>query len=380
MVKMITARYLRTADRTIENPRIQIDDDGVILSIEAGDKHGAEETTLTSSFLDIHIHGAVSHDVMQADPAGFGEIERFLASRGVGHYLPTTVTAPVDETLRALDRLAALIESSATTSRQGRATAIGIHLEGPFISHVKRGVHPPENILPPDIALFDRFQEAARGHIRLMTAAPEMPGALELIEHATSHDVRVSLGHTNAVAAEAIEAIGKGAASATHIFNAMRAMDHREPGVVGVLLSHPEIFAELICDGIHVAPEMVEVFLRCKGLDRAILVTDGMSATGMPDGTYTLGNFDVEVHEGRATARGVLAGSVLTLDQAVANFARFTQTPFADVIRTASQNPAKMLGIEERFTIAPGQPANLNRFAPDGTLVETLLGGAPVSR
>ncbi len=354
----------------------------MILSIEPGepaaDEASADETTLTPSFLDIHIHGAVGHDVMQAAPAEFREIERFLASRGVGHYLPTTVTAPVDETLRALDRIASAIESAEPRSSDGRAAPIGIHLEGPFISHIKRGVHPPDDIQQPEPALFDRFQEAARGHIRLMTVAPEMPGALALIEHATARGVRVGLGHTNALAAEANAAVAKGATSATHTFNAMRPLDHREPGVVGVVLSNPDLFAELICDGIHVAPELVEIFLRCKGLERTILVTDGMSATGMGDGIYKLGNFDVVVQDGRATARGVLAGSVLTLDRAVANFARFTRTPFAEVTRTVTRNPARMLGLEERLSIAPGRPANFNRFAADGTLLETILRGEPV--
>jgi N-acetylglucosamine-6-phosphate deacetylase len=282
---------------------------------------------------------------MQADAAGFAEVERFLASKGVGHYLPTTVTAPLDETLRALERIGKAIESSDSNGREGRATPIGIHLEGPFISHIKRGVHPQDDILLPDIGLFDRFQEAAHGHIRLITAAPEVPGAMELIEHATRRGVRVSMGHSNALAAEANAAIAKGASSATHTFNAMQA---------------------------------VEIVLRCKGLDRAILVTDGMSATGMPDGTYTLGNFEVEVCDGRATARGVLAGSVLTLDQAVANFARFTKTPFAEVTRAVTRNPAALLGLNDRFVVAPGQPANFNRFAADGTLIETTLQGLPI--
>ncbi len=377
MRKTITASRLVMANGTVERPRIEVDGDGMILSIEAGNVTN-DQTTLTSSFFDIHIHGSVGHDVMQASRSGFCEIERFLASRGVGHYLPTTVTAPVEDTLRALERIAGEIESSASRGGDGRAVAVGIHLEGPFISHVKRGVHPPDEILPPDIALFDRFQEAARGHIRLMTAAPEMPGALDLMEHATAQGVRVSIGHTNASAAETNAAIGKGASSATHLFNAMRSLNHREPGVIGVVLSNPYIFAELICDGIHVAPELVEIFLHCKGLERAILVTDGMSATGMPDGTYQLGSFDVEVHQGRATARGVLAGSVLTLDQAVANFARFTKTSFAEVTQAASRNPAKMMGMEERLSIAPGQPANFNRFASDGTLIDTVLHGASV--
>jgi N-acetylglucosamine-6-phosphate deacetylase len=378
MRRTITARRLVTAERTVEYPRIEIDADGAILSIETGEAT-ADETTLTASFLDIHIHGSVGHDVMQASADGFRKIERFLASRGVGHYLPTTVTAPVEETLKALDRIAGAIEAAGVRIGEGRAVPIGIHLEGPFLSHTKRGVHPPEDILPPDIALFDRFQEAARGHIRLMTAAPEMPGALELIGHATAQGVRVSLGHTNALAAEANAGIAKGATSATHLFNAMRALDHREPGVIGVVLSNPEMFAELICDGIHVAPELVEIFFRCKGMERAILVTDGMSATGMGDGTYKLGNFDVEVRDGRAMARGVLAGSVLTLDQAVANFARFTKTPFAEVTRAVTQNPAKMLGLQERLSIGVGRAANFNRFAGDGRLVETMLGGVRVA-
>ena len=176
MRKTITARQLYAADDVIEYPRIALDSEGTIVSIDAGERT-ADQTILTSSFLDIHIHGSVGHDVMQATPSQFGEMERFLASRGVGHYLPTTVTAPIDETLQALDRIASHIDSGQTA--EGCATAIGIHLEGPFISHVKRGVHPPEDILKPDIALFDRFQEAARGHIRLMTVAPETAGAIE---------------------------------------------------------------------------------------------------------------------------------------------------------------------------------------------------------
>lgn len=375
MRRTITASRLVAGNHNVEHPRIEIDSDGNILSIEPGEPT-ADRTVLTSSFFDVHIHGAMGQDVMHASGTEFGEIGRFLAARGVGHFLPTTVTAPIDATLRSLERIADEIEDF--RPRECRAAAAGIHLEGPFISHVKRGVHPPENILPPDIALFDRFQEAARGHIRLMTAAPEMPGALDLIEHATAQGVRVSIGHTNAVAAEAKAAIERGASSSTHLFNAMRALDHREPGVVGVVLSNREVFAELICDGIHVAPELVEIFFRCKGLERAILVTDGMSATGMGDGTYKLGDFDVEVRDGRAMAHGVLAGSVLTLDQAVANFSRFTRTPVAEVTLAATRNPAKMMGMEERLGVAPGRPANLNRFAEDGQLIETLLQGIAV--
>jgi N-acetylglucosamine-6-phosphate deacetylase len=378
MAKTITARALHTPDGVINYPQIRIGEDGHILSVEAGEAH-ADETVLTSSFLDVHIHGAVGHDVMETSASGFSEIERFLATRGVGHYLPTTVTAPIDETMRAMERIAEHIESADERGGEGRATPVGVHLEGPFLSHSKRGVHNAPDLLKPDVALFDRFQQAARGHIRLLTVAPEVPGALELIAHATSRGVRVSMGHTNATAAETHAAIAAGASSATHTFNAMRAMDHREPGVVGVVLTSEETFAELICDGIHVAPEMVRLFAKCKSVDKFILVTDGMSAAGMPDGTYRLGNFDVQVKDGHATARGVLAGSVVTLDRAVANFAKFTGRSVAAVTRGASHNPAKMLGLEERFLLKVGMPANFNRFAADGSLVETILCGKPVA-
>jgi N-acetylglucosamine-6-phosphate deacetylase len=378
MAKTITARALQTPNGVIDYPQIRMGEDGTILSIEAGEPT-ADATVLTSSFLDVHIHGAVSHDVMESSPSGFCEMERFLATRGVGHYLPTTVTAPIDEILQAMERIANHIESADDRGGEGRATPVGIHLEGPFLSHTKRGVHNATDLLKPDIGLFDQFQEAARGHIRLMTVAPEIPGALELIAHATAKGVRVSMGHTNALATEARAGIAAGASSATHTFNAMRTLDHREPGVVGVILSDPEMFAELICDGIHVAPEMVKVFAACKSMERVILVTDGMSAAGMPDGTYRLGNFDVQVKNGHATARGVLAGSVITLDNAVANFAKFTGQTVATVARAASHNPAKMLGMEERFAIGDGQPANFNRFGVDGVLIETILCGKSVA-
>ncbi len=386
--QIITARSLDTANHRIPFPWIAVGEDGRIVSIEPGEaadrktaalETGDETTTLTSTFLDVHIHGAMGHDVMQESAEGFAAMERFLASRGVGHYLPTTVTAPVDATLRALERLANHIEQAAARECGGGATPIGIHLEGPFLSHVKRGVHDAALLQRPEIGLFERFYEAARGHIRLMTIAPETPGALDLIRHATGRGVKMSIGHTNATAAESYAAIAAGATSATHTFNAMRSMEHRDPGVAGVVLTSRATFAELICDGIHVAPEMVEVFLRCKGMERAILVTDGISATGMPEGRYLLGDFEVEVANGRAMARGVLAGSVLTMDRAVANLAQFTGTPVVQAVHAASHSPARMLGVEKELQIAVGQPANFNRYAADGTLVETMLAGRVVA-
>jgi N-acetylglucosamine-6-phosphate deacetylase len=372
MSTTLTARALHTAQGTIDHPVIAIDDDGLIAGIHS-DPANPSDAILTSTFFDIHTHGAASYDVMHASRAELSAISRFLAGRGVGHYLPTTVTAPIDQTLHSIEALADAIE---TPARSGEAQPVGIHLEGPFISHAKRGVHPPADILPPDIALFDRFYQASRGHIRLMTIAPEIPGAIALIEHAVSLGVQISIGHTNATCKEANAAIDAGAASATHTFNAMRPLDHRDPGVIATILDDDRLFAELICDGIHVAPEIVRLWLKAKGAEKAILVTDSMSATGMPEGTYTLGTFQVEVANGRAISNGALAGSVLTMDRAVANLQRFTGTPLGTAVRLASHNPAKLLGLED--TIAnpvPGQPANFNVFDAAGNLQSTILHG-----
>ncbi len=192
-------------------------------------------------------------------PQAFTAINRFLATKGVGRYLATTVTAPIDQTLKSLEGIANAIEAS---PQPKQATPIGIHLEGPFISHAKRGVHPPADIHPPSIALFNRFNAAARGHIRLITIAPEIPGALDLIRHCAALNIRVSLGHSNAKSPETEAAIAAGATSATHTFNAMRPLDHRDPGIVGTVLDNHALYAELICDGIHVAPELVRLWLR----------------------------------------------------------------------------------------------------------------------
>jgi N-acetylglucosamine-6-phosphate deacetylase len=380
-MQTLIARRLLTPTGTIEFPVITLTPDGLIEDISSDPAIESDsEDTLTPTFLDIHTHGCANHDVMEATPAAFSAINQFLATKGVGRYLPTTVTAPIDHTLKALDRIASAIESPATP---GHAKPIGIHLEGPFISHAKRGVHPPADIQPPSIALFDRFHTAARGHIRLITIAPETPGAIDLITHCASLGIRVSLGHSNATADHALAAIEAGATSATHTYNAMRPLDHREPGILGIVLDNEALYAELICDGIHVAPELVRLWLRAKGEENAILVTDSISATGMPDGTYTLGNLTVEVANNtcllveNGSRTQTLAGSVLTMDHAVANLQRFTGATLATALRLASHNPAALLGCDD--TLAPGQPASFNRFSPEGHLKSTILHGVAIS-
>jgi N-acetylglucosamine-6-phosphate deacetylase len=327
----------------------------------------------------------------------------FLARHGVGHFLATTVTAPVDATLRALERIADAMEAAqrdgagtGTRDLDAAARPVGIHLEGPFISHAKRGVHPAREIQRPSVELFEQFQNAAHGYIKLMTIAPEAEGAAELIRHATAKGVRVSIGHSDATAEEARAGIAAGAVSATHTFNAMRRLEHREPGIAGAVLDDRALYAELICDGIHVAPEFVRLWWRAKGEQpdqgvqsgeaaRAILVTDGISATGMPDGDYMLGGLEVAVANGRcllksdlAAGKQTLAGSVLTMDRAVANLQAFTGTSLDAAVRAASRNPARMLGMSGLSEIAVGQPASFNVFGAEGRLERTVLRGREV--
>jgi N-acetylglucosamine-6-phosphate deacetylase len=381
MQTVVTAERLWDGTSLHQHPLILIED-GKIDSIATRDSAqlpaGAQVldfpgATLGPAFFDVHIHGAAGHDVMEATPQALEAMGAFLASHGTSTYLATTVTASIDDTLRALEGLANEI---AKLPQPGLARPLGIHLEGPFLSHERRGVQPAEHLLAPSIATFDRLVEAAHGHVRLMTLAPELPGAVELASHATSRGVRVSVGHSNATAAETRAGIAGGAVSATHTFNAMRPLDHREPGILGTVLTTDTLFSELICDGVHTEPEIVRLWWRCKGSERAILVTDAMSAAGMPDGEYQLGGFAVQVKDGRATARGVLAGSVLTLDRALANFVRFTGATIDQGLRVLSTNPAAMVGLAHRAgALEPGKSANLVAVDSAGKLVGSLVGG-----
>jgi N-acetylglucosamine-6-phosphate deacetylase len=333
------------------------------------------DATITAGFLDIHFHGIAGQDVMHASRAGFQEIAHHLALAGVSRFLPTTVTASLDTTLSSLERMADYIEA---TPLEGTSQAAGIHIEGPFLSHAKRGMHPAQHLLSPSPKLLDRFWEAARGHIRLMTIAPELPGALETIKHATALGIRSSMGHSMATQAEAIAGLQSGVVSATHTFNAMRAFDHREPGILGIVLDRDDLYADLICDGFHVAPEAVRLWLKMKGPERAILITDCLSAAGRPSGTYMTGDTVVHVDgEACRTSTGVLAGSVITLERAVANLQKIAQVDLHLAARLASVNPARMLSLPE--LLEPGAIADFNIYHPDGMRRQAFIRGALIA-
>jgi N-acetylglucosamine-6-phosphate deacetylase len=316
---------------------------------------------------------------MRAAPAELPRLNAFLATHGVAGYFPTTVAAPLDQTCHALERLADAIEAAQSNAADGdapQARPLGIHLEGPFLSHKRRGVHPPEYLVEPTLGIFERFWQAARGHVRMMTIAPELPGALEVIAEAARRKVCVSIGHSDAALETARAAVQAGARHATHTFNAMRPLDHREPGILGEVLSSAQLTADIIADGIHVAPEVIQIFLKAKGLERSVLITDAMAAAGMPDGTYQLGPIQVDVKEGRATANGSLAGSVLTMDRAVRNITQFAGWTLQHAIRAATLNPARAAGLASGHgVLATGAEADLVVLSPGGEVRQTFVHG-----
>ncbi len=384
MRKVLIADRLIAPEETIENPVVVIED-GVIAGITsraekevpAGEHRDFAGCTLVPAYFDVHCHGSAGHDVMEATPESFATIGKFLARHGVGAYLPTTVTMEMDATLKSLSRMAKLIGK-----REGGPRALGIHIEGPFLSPHKKGAHPAKLLKTPSVKLFDQMWEASEGNIKLMTIAPELENALDVIRRAVSLGVRVSLGHSNADLAAAKAGVKAGATTATHTYNAMRNFDHKSAGLLDEVLTNEELFAELICDGMHVDPLAVKIYWKCKGAERAILITDAMIAAGMPDGIYKLGELDVRVVGGKCILAdnppgdNTLAGSTLTLDRGVRNFVTYTGAGIDEVSRLASRNPARMTGFEKEVgSLAAGRAADITVLSAQNEVVETILQG-----
>jgi N-acetylglucosamine-6-phosphate deacetylase len=342
-------------------------------------KDGPADAILVPGFVDVHMHGGAGLDVMRATPGELPHLNQFLTTHGVTGYFPTTVAAPLDQTCRALERLADAIEarqgSPAADGDAVQARPLGIHLEGPFLSHKRRGVHPPEYLVEPTLEIFERLWQAARGRVSMMTIAPELPGALEVIAEAARRKVCVSIGHSDAALEAARAGVRAGARHATHTFNAMRPLDHRDPGILAEVLTDGQLSADIIVDGIHVAPEVVQIFLRAKGLERSVLITDATAAAGMPDGIYQLGPIQVEVKDGKCTKDGNLAGSVLTMDRAVRNVTRFAGWPLQDAVRAATLNAARAVGLAQHGHLSPGAEANIVVLNRDGEVRKAIVRG-----
>jgi len=325
---------------------------------------GAREIIATDKiaapgFLDVHIHGAGGHDVMEATADSLKAVSRMVATHGTTSFVATTVTASTESICRSAEGIAGYI-SCQHQSDDCRADILGIHFEGPFISSARRGVHPPEFLKLPSADLLEKFIDAAKGNARILTLAPELLGAMPCIDAAHKAGLVVAIGHTDATYEQARAAIARGAHHAVHVYNAMRPFSHRDSGVIGAVLTTPEVTAELIADGVHVDETAMRLLLQAKGAAGVILVSDGISATGMPDGKYILGTFEVTVSGGGCrNSEGKLAGSTLTLDRALRNIVNLG-VPLADALRMLTLNPATLLGIEfKKGSLRPGADADI---------------------
>ncbi len=309
-------------------------------------------------FIDVHIHGVNGADVMDATEKSLDTMTETLPSEGTTSFLATTMTQSRSEIEKALSNVSHYIGKR---QEVGRAEIIGIHLEGPFVNPKKAGAQPREHIVQPNLDLFKKWQSLAKNHIKLVTLAPEQTGGLELVRFLKETGVVASIGHSDAVYEEVVDAIKAGANHVTHLYNQMRGLHHREPGVVGAAFVHHELKAEIIVDGVHVRPEMVKLAYKQKGSHGLILITDSMRAKCLKNGHYDLGGQDVTVQEGKAVlGDGTLAGSMLKLGTAVKNILNYTGCSLEDVMEMASANPAKQLNLFDRKgSLAKGKDADL---------------------
>lgn len=330
--------------------------DGVIEAVAPRDSltlpFGAEEIRATDriavpGFVDVHIHGAGGHDVMEGTEEALRTIASSIGSHGTTSFVATTVTGDPEAICKSSEGIARYITLQHEQSIPG-AEVLGVHFEGPFISPVRRGVHPPEWLKLPSADLLEKFIAAARGNALILTIAPELLGAVPCIDAARKCGMVVGIGHTDATYEQARMAMAHGAHHAIHTYNAMRPFSHRDAGVIGAVLTSPEITAELIADGVHVDETAMRLLLQAKGAGGVILISDGISATGMPDGEYQLGGFEVTVSGGVCrNAEGKLAGSTLTLDRALRNIVRLGAS-IGDALQMLTLNPARLLGIEHK--------------------------------
>ena len=336
--------------------------------IEAGD------LIATPGFIDPHIHGSSGADVMEATWDALNTVSGALASHGTTSFLPTTVSASTEVLGESIRRLGGLQEGGFVG-----ANPIGIHLEGPFISPIRRGAHPREHIRDADAALLEEWIDMSDGAVRLLTIAPEVEGIDAVIKVAQARGVTVAMGHSDATMETALEAADLGVCYAVHTFNAMRGLHHRDPGIAGAVLADDRVRAEIIVDGVHVDPALVRVFARSKGPEQVLLVTDGTSATGMPDGGYALGAATVAVAEGVCRdSEGRLAGSTLTQDIALRNYVEWTGADLAAGLEALTTNPAAALGIEDLGRLREGSEADIVLLDRALTVIRTYVGGRTV--
>jgi N-acetylglucosamine-6-phosphate deacetylase len=346
-------------DGTLVPGDVEIED-GLVSAVALS---GAGTGIASPGFLDLQVNGFGGVDLASADRSDYRRAGERQLETGTTAYQPTFITAPEDDLLASLREV---------PTEPGGPRILGVHVEGPFLSPARMGAHPPSARRDPDVALVDRLRAA--GPVTYMTLAPERPGALTLVDHLRSAGIVVSAGHSNATAAEAGAGFDRGIRTVTHLFNAMRPLGHRDPGIAGAALAREDVVVQLVVDGVHLAPETVLLCWRAAA-GRLALVTDAIAAAGEDDGSYRLAGVDVEVREGVARrADGVLAGSTLTMIGAVRNL-HALGAPLAGALDAATRVPAGVVGRPELGTLAPGTPADVVVLDDRLEVQRVLVGG-----
>ena len=340
---------------------------------EEGLQELPEEYVVVPGFIDEHVHGAAGSDAMDGTMEDLGKIANALASEGTTAFLATTMTQSPENITKALKAVKAYRE----LSPESGAEILGVHLEGPFISKDFVGAQPIEYVAKPSVEVFKKYQDASGDCVRIVTLAPEVEGSTELIKYLVSQNIVASIGHTNATYADVKKAVEAGATNLTHTYNAMKPLHHREVGTVGSGLLFNELNCECICDGIHVSGPAIQLLHKNKPADKMTLITDAMRAKHMPDGVSELGGQVVIVKNGEARLEnGTLAGSVLKMNNAVKNVMKFLNLPLEEVVKLASQNPAKNLGVFDQMgSIKEGKRADFVILDKDLNVVQTVRNG-----
>ncbi|WP_410502471.1 N-acetylglucosamine-6-phosphate deacetylase [Exiguobacterium acetylicum] len=356
MTVIINAR-IYTGEQTIEDGFIRFERTiEAIGPMSVFEEMAGEETidahhqSLIPGMIDVHIHGGYDVDVMDGDAKSLRHFSQQMLQEGVTSFLATTITQDWENITQALETVREVVAQDDTT-------IVGVHLEGPFINPDYAGAQPHEHIVEPDVEQFLKWQQASGNTIKLVTYAPERPGARAFEEAVRLTGAIPSAGHTDATYAQ--NQAGH-VTHGTHLYNQMRALHHREPGTVGYCLLTPDVYAEIIPDGIHSAPEMVDFAYRMKGADQLIVITDAMRAKGLADGEYELGGQAVFVRDGAARLEnGSLAGSVLTMDAALRNIIAYTGCSLEEAVRMTSVNAAKELQLNQKGSLAVGKDADI---------------------
>lgn len=323
-------------------------------------------------FIDIHMHGALGHPTVESSLSSLESISRFYAGHGTTSLVLAVHTVPLQSLHSALQNIRDYKERIT-----GGANILGAYIEGIFISPEKRGSHNPKYIVPPTREAIDSITGFGKNTVRIFIIAPEMDASGEIIKHIASMGITVAIGHSNSGYDQAIRGIENGATLATHTFNAMRALSHREPGIAGAVLTDERVSCEIIADGIHLHPAIVKLIVQAKGPDKVILVTDAQMLNGLPDGEYCAGETKLTMKDGFVrTENGTLSGSTCTMDKAVRNVMKFAGVPLEQAVKMASENPAKAAGVfQSKGSIEAGKDADFTLLDKDCNVVKTIVKG-----